>query len=83
MGKRACLWLADFLDDLKEVERVAADVPFLGSKGTTGTQASFVTLFEGDAGKGEALHIAGHLRADRWMGRLECQLMIDDAAPVF
>lgn len=35
------------------------------------------------AGKGEALHIAGHLRADRWMGRLECQLMIDDAAPVF
>jgi single-stranded-DNA-specific exonuclease len=35
------------------------------------------------AGKGEALHIAGHFRADRWMGRLECQLMIDDAAPVF
>ena len=35
------------------------------------------------AGKGEALHLAGHLRADRWMGRLECQLQIDDAAPVF
>ncbi len=35
------------------------------------------------AGKGEALHVAGHLRADRWMGRLECQLQIEDAAPVF
>jgi single-stranded-DNA-specific exonuclease len=35
------------------------------------------------AAKGEALHIAGHLRADRWMGRLETQLMIDDAAAIF
>ena len=37
----------------------------------------------GAAAKGEPLHIAGHLRADRWMGRLEAQLMIDDAASIF
>lgn len=55
MGKRATLWLADLLDDLKEVERAQSRVPFLGSKGTTGTQASFVTLFGGDAAKVEAL----------------------------
>jgi single-stranded-DNA-specific exonuclease len=35
------------------------------------------------AGKGDPLHLAGYLRADRWMGRLECQLMIDDAATLF
>jgi adenylosuccinate lyase len=55
MGKRACLWLQDLLDDLAEVERAATRVPFLGSKGTTGTQASFLTLFGGDAAKVEAL----------------------------
>ncbi len=57
MGKRACLWMADLLDDLKEVERAATRVPFLGSKGTTGTQASFLTLFGGDASKVEALDL--------------------------
>jgi adenylosuccinate lyase len=55
MGKRATLWLHDLVDDLKEVERAMSRVPFLGSKGTTGTQASFVTLFGGDAAKVEAL----------------------------
>lgn len=55
MGKRACLWLQDLVDDLHEVERAIPRVPFLGSKGTTGTQASFVTLFGGDARKVEAL----------------------------
>jgi adenylosuccinate lyase len=55
VGKRACLWLLDLVDDLKEVRRAAADVPFLGSKGTTGTQASFLALFDGDAAKVEAL----------------------------
>src|SRR5262245_51896392 len=49
VGKRACLWLYDLLDDLREVRRAADEVPFLGSKGTTGTQASFVTLFDGAA----------------------------------
>ena len=55
VGKRACLWLLDLVDDLKEVERAAKGTPFLGSKGTTGTQASFLSLFDGDAEKVEAL----------------------------
>ena len=55
VGKRASLWLLDLLDDLKEVRRAIEDVPFLGSKGTTGTQASFLSLFDGDAEKVEAL----------------------------
>ncbi len=55
MGKRACLWLHDLVDDLHEVERAATRVPFLGSKGTTGTQASFLTLFGGDAERVEQL----------------------------
>jgi adenylosuccinate lyase len=55
MGKRACVWLWDLVDDLHVVERAAADVPFLGSKGATGTQASFLALFDGDAEKVEAL----------------------------
>jgi adenylosuccinate lyase len=57
VGKRACLWLADLVDDLREVERAAREVPFLGSKGTTGTQASFLSLFDGDAEKVEALDL--------------------------
>src|SRR5262245_9432026 len=63
VGKRACLWLLDLVDDLREVERAAREVPFLGSKGTTGTQASFVALFEGDAEKVEALDAAVAERA--------------------
>lgn len=51
VGKRACLWMQDLLADLVEVEREAALLPFLGSKGTTGTQASFLALFEGDREK--------------------------------
>jgi len=54
-GKRACLWLQDLLVDLKGVAKAQVEVPFLSSKGTTGTQASFLTLFGGDAGKCEQL----------------------------
>jgi adenylosuccinate lyase len=51
VGKRACLWMQDFLRDLEAVERMARELPFLGSKGTTGTQASFVALLGGDVEK--------------------------------
>lgn len=54
-GKRATLWIQDLLEDLKAVARMQRGVPFLSSKGTTGTQASFLTLFEGDAEKCEQL----------------------------
>jgi len=46
IGKRICLWLQDFLLDAKEWSRL--EIPFLGAKGATGTQASFLALFDGD-----------------------------------
>lgn len=51
IGKRACLWLQDLLIDAKEIERHIENLPFLGAKGATGTQASFLHLFDGDASK--------------------------------
>jgi adenylosuccinate lyase len=51
VGKRACLWIADLLMDLDEIARLRGSLRFLGVKGTTGTQASFLALFEGDEAK--------------------------------
>ncbi len=48
VGKRATLWLQDLLFDLDDVEYILSQQKLLGSKGTTGTQASFLELFEGD-----------------------------------
>jgi len=48
VGKRATLWINDLLSDLEEVEYRLSTLKLLGSKGTTGTQASFLELFEGD-----------------------------------
>ena len=48
VGKRASLWLNEFCMDLEDVEYVLDGMKLLGSKGTTGTQASFLELFDGD-----------------------------------
>ncbi len=55
VGKRATLWCSELILDLREVERRLETLPFLGVKGTTGTQASFLALFDGDHAKVEAL----------------------------
>ncbi len=55
VGKRATLWLQEFLMDLYDLEYVYSSLKLLGSKGTTGTQASFLELFEGDLDKVDKL----------------------------
>ena len=51
IGKRASLWLQDFAIDEKLLARTIADLPFRGTVGTTGTQASYLALFDGDHAK--------------------------------
>lgn len=51
VGRRACLWIQDLLGDLDDLAHVRATLPFLGVKGTTGTQESFLKLFHGDEDK--------------------------------
>ncbi|MGI6094905.1 MAG: adenylosuccinate lyase [Lachnospiraceae bacterium] len=48
VGKRATLWLQEFMLDLEDLDHVIGTMKLLGSKGTTGTQASFLELFDGD-----------------------------------
>jgi adenylosuccinate lyase len=55
VGKRASLWCYELVLDLGEIEGRLADLKLLGVKGTTGTQASFLELFDGDDAKVEAL----------------------------
>ena len=55
VGKRATLWMQEFELALAEVEHAAASLRLLGSKGTTGTQASFLELFDGDLEKVDRL----------------------------
>ena len=55
LGKRATLWLNELVMDLEDLEYVQSTLKLLGSKGTTGTQASFLELFEGDQEKVDQL----------------------------
>ena len=58
IGKRATLWMQDFLTDLREVDFAIENIRFLGCRGTTGTEASFLDLFDGDGGKVDAMNSA-------------------------
>ena len=51
VGKRATLWMQDFVSDLVELDFVVETMKFLGCRGTTGTEASFLELFDGDTEK--------------------------------
>ena len=66
VGKRATLWLQDLIFDLEDLDHVVGSLKLLGSKGTTGTQASFLELFEGDHSKCKSLEekIASRLGFD-------------------
>jgi adenylosuccinate lyase len=58
VGKRATLWIQDLLLDLEELDHRIATLRFRGVRGTTGTQASFLELFQGDHDKVDALDLA-------------------------
>lgn len=66
-GKRATLWMQDFMSDLEEIDFVLANMKFLGCRGTTGTEASFMELFDGDTAKIDEMNrqIASDFRFDR------------------
>ncbi|HED65590.1 MAG TPA: adenylosuccinate lyase [Planctomycetes bacterium] len=51
LGKRACLWLQDLVFNLEDLEHAESQIRFRGVKGTTGSQASFLSLFDGDHAK--------------------------------
>lgn len=84
VGKRACLWIQDFLIDLEELDFLIETLPFRGVKGTTGTQASFMELFDGDelkimaldqkvterAGFKRCLTITGQTYTRKWDNRV-------------
>ncbi len=57
VGKRACLWIQDLMMDLESIDFCLENVKLLGSKGTTGTQASFMELFDGDEEKVKKLDL--------------------------
>ena len=67
VGKRACLWMQDFVSDLEELDFVLSSIPFLGCRGTTGTEASFMELFDGDTQKIDEMNrmIASEFGFDR------------------
>lgn len=56
VGKRAALWMQDFLSDLEDLDFLVWHMKFLGCRGTTGTEASFLDLFDGDGAKVDELN---------------------------
>ena len=58
VGKRATLWMQDLLSDLHEIDFALSNIRFLGCRGTTGTEASFMELFDGDTAKIDELNRA-------------------------
>ena len=56
VGKRACLWLQDLVMDLDQIEVAIAELRLRGARGTTGTEATFLQLFEGDGSRVDALN---------------------------
>ena len=68
VGKRATLWMQEFMLDLEDLEYVISTMKLLGSKGTTGTQASFLELFDGDQ---ETINKIDPMIAEK-MGFKEC-----------
>jgi len=69
VGRRACLWAYDFVRDLQEIEARLAALRFRGIRGATGTQATFLALFDGDARKVDRLEKA----VARKLGFSECE----------
>lgn len=68
VGKRATLWIQELLWDLRNIKRARDDLGFRGVKGTTGTQASFLTLFDGDHQKVGNLEYSQANNSYNWAG---------------
>ena len=56
VGKRACLWIQDLLMDLEQVDAVLGELRLRGARGTTGTEATFLELFDGDGDRVDRLN---------------------------
>lgn len=69
VGKRATLWMQDFLLDFEEFDRLVQSLPMRGVKGTTGTQATFLELFDGDHGKVKQLNemVCRKMGFEKWV----------------
>lgn len=63
VGKRASLWIQDLLSDLRSLQAFVDQLRFRGLKGTTGTQASFLQLFDGKSDKACHLHLCSAARS--------------------
>ena len=70
VGKRATLWMNELYMDLEELDHQISQLALRGVKGTTGTQASFVELFNGDSAKIKAVEAAS---APRWALPRSCR----------